>query len=101
MSTGGQKLRMRTGCLPVNIGDVYSSPAYLGQHKAALVSGPSDRTVPDPRNVPWKVVAVIYPLGQSPGLSSLTLSKRNKARCTDWGRSYSNTPPIGQLGLDQ
>ena len=78
MSTGGQKLRMRTGCLPVNIGDVYSSPAYLGQHKAALVSGPSDRTVPYPRNVPWKVVAVIYPLGQSPGLSSLTLSKKTR-----------------------
>jgi hypothetical protein len=55
--------------------DIYSRLAHLGQHKAALVSGPSDRTVRPPGNVPSKVVAVIYPLGHSPGLSSLKLSK--------------------------
>jgi hypothetical protein len=56
--------------------DIYSRLTHLGQHKAALVSGPSDRTVrPPPGNVPSKVVAVRYPLGHSPGLSSLKLSK--------------------------
>jgi hypothetical protein len=56
--------------------DIYSRLAHLGQHKAALVSGPSDRAVrPPPGSVPSKTVAVIYPLGHSPGLSSLKLSK--------------------------
>jgi hypothetical protein len=54
--------------------DIYSGIAYLGQHKAALVSEPSDRIMVSPGNVPSKVVTVIYPLGHSPGLSSLKLS---------------------------
>ena len=51
--------------------DIYSRLAHLGQHKAALVSGPSDREVRPPGNMPSKVVAVIYPLGHSPGLSTV------------------------------
>jgi hypothetical protein len=55
--------------------DIYSRLAHLGQHKAALVSEPSDRMVANAGNVPSKVVAVTYPLGHSPGLSNLKLSK--------------------------